>query len=138
MRACAVQDVSIAPVANSMNLLAAELSPAAAPTIKRTSGVLEDGQPSAVSSAPNADAPDTAADRGGLHPSTAALPPDPPAGTAGVLQLAVRLPDGRRAQRRFMDSDPVAAVEAWLRGEGPNMDQHVLSRQWPRKVIIAA
>ena len=53
-----------------------------------------------------------------------------------MLQLAVRLPDGRRGQRRFMDSDTVAAVEAWLHGEGLDMSQHVLSRQWPRKVSV--
>ncbi len=51
-----------------------------------------------------------------------------------MLELAVRLPNGQRTQRRFLNSDSVAAVETWLRHEGQDMNGRMLSRQWPRKV----
>ena len=53
-----------------------------------------------------------------------------------MLELAVRLPDGQRAQRRFMGSDAVASAETWLQHKGQDMNARVLSRQWPRKVTI--
>lgn len=38
------------------------------------------------------------------------LPPEPGAGDAGGCGLAVRFPDGRRAQRRFPRAAPLEAV----------------------------
>ena len=113
--------------------LPAAAPPIAAAPIKRKSGVLEDAEPSTVPSAANGATDHGEAGRGETDHGTAAVPPEPLAGGAGVVELAVRLPNGR-AQRRFMDSDTVAAVETWLRREGHDMDQQVLSRQWPRKV----
>ena len=61
--------------------------------------------------------------------------PEPADDAAGAMEIAVRLPDGR-LQRRFLCTDPVMAVEAWLRRQGQDMQRHVLSRQWPRKVRL--
>ena len=130
----AASGCNLSPGVDMVNLLAADLPSAAAPTTKRKSGVMEDPRLCAASSAATEDNLGAESGRGGTDPSTAALPPEPPAGVAGVLELAVRLPDGQRAQRRFVNSDTVAAVETWLRGKGQDINGRILSRQWPRKV----
>jgi hypothetical protein len=45
-----------------------------------------------------------------LASKAAALPPEPPAGEAGTIQVVVRLPDGARFGRRFRLSDPLSAA----------------------------
>jgi hypothetical protein len=42
------------------------------------------------------------------------LTSEPPPGTAGTVRIRFRLPDGRRTDRSFLDSDPVAMVYAYV------------------------
>jgi hypothetical protein len=48
--------------------------------------------------------------------AAAQLPPEPPTGE-GATRLAVRLPDGKRMQRRFLRSDPLQVVHTWCISE---------------------
>lgn len=42
---------------------------------------------------------------------------EPPSGTAGAVRIQFRLPDGRRSVRRFLQSDPVEMVYAYVESE---------------------
>ena len=48
----------------------------------------------------------------------AALPEEPQAGVENTLSLLVRLPNGSRAQRRFLPSDPVGHLYAFVWSQG--------------------
>ncbi|KAG7355876.1 Josephin domain protein [Nitzschia inconspicua] len=56
-----------------------------------------------------------------MEPTPAAvrveLTAEPPAGSDGAVRIQFRLPDGRRAVRRFLISDPVAMVYAYVESE---------------------
>lgn len=45
------------------------------------------------------------------------LTAEPPAGTAGAVRIQFRLPDGRRAVRRFLQTDSVAMIYAYVEAE---------------------
>lgn len=49
--------------------------------------------------------------------STVELTEEPPAGTAGAVRIQFRFPDGSRAVRRFLQSDPVGMVYAFVDSE---------------------
>lgn len=77
-----------------------------------------------------------------LAATTAALSPEPPAGT-DVVTVAVKLPDGQRLTRRFLKISPVKALYDYVdvRGPsaaGPNADfqpgTYLLVASRPRKV----
>lgn len=53
---------------------------------------------------------------------------------SGVLELAFRLPNNKRLQRRFRRSDTVSKVAAFLGQSSIDMQQHVIIRSFPRKV----
>jgi len=46
--------------------------------------------------------------------ATAALPDQPAAGSEGVVDVAVKLADGRRVRRRFHRSHPLQAIFSFL------------------------
>lgn len=52
----------------------------------------------------------------------------------GVLELAFRLPDNKRLQRRFRCDDTIGKVAAFLAHTGMDMQRHVIIRSFPRKV----
>lgn len=54
----------------------------------------------------------------------------------GVLELAFRLPDNKRLQRRFRCDDTVGKVAAFLARTGIDMQRHVIIRSFPRKVYM--
>lgn len=85
-----------------------------------------------------------------LASKAARLPPEPDAGTAGSMQVVVRLPTGSRKGRRFLPSDPLQAVfdfvdvECAVAAEGQAGDgssssikpgSYRLVTQFPRKVL---
>eukprot|EP00884_Botryococcus_braunii_P019864 jgi/Botrbrau1/6561/Bobra.40_2s0025.1 len=45
--------------------------------------------------------------------AAASLPPEPAVGTPGACRLAVRLPDGTRPARRFMETEPLRTIHTW-------------------------
>lgn len=53
----------------------------------------------------------------------------------GVLELAMRLPDNKRLQRRFKSDSQVSGIAAFLISSGLDMKQHVIMRSFPRKVM---
>jgi len=53
----------------------------------------------------------------------------------GVLELAMRLPDNKRLQRRFRADAAVSTVAVFLTSSGLDMHQHVIIRSFPRKVL---
>ncbi|DBA91903.1 TPA: hypothetical protein ACH3X2_003809 [Trebouxia sp. C0005] len=59
---------------------------------------------------------------------------EPPAGP-GVLELAMRLPDNKRLQRRFKADSQVSGIAAFLTSSGLDMKQHVIMRSFPRKAL---
>jgi UBX domain len=50
-------------------------------------------------------------------PVSVELTAEPPAGSPGAVRIQFRLPDGRRAVRRFLQSDLVAMVYAYVESE---------------------
>lgn len=59
-------------------------------------------------------------DRGGEEEEVVLiLPVEPAMGAEGVCRIAIRCPDGRRLQRRFLRTDPIQHVVAFCRGELP-------------------
>ncbi|KAL3148824.1 hypothetical protein ABBQ32_001704 [Trebouxia sp. C0010 RCD-2024] len=65
-----------------------------------------------------------------------ALEEEPSAGE-GVLELAFRLPNNKRLQRRFRRSDTVSKVAAFLGQSSIDMQQHVIIRSFPRKSLTS-
>ncbi len=47
----------------------------------------------------------------------------------------MRLPDNKRLQRRFKADSQVSGIAAFLTSSGLNMNQHVIMRSFPRKVM---
>lgn len=54
----------------------------------------------------------------------------------GVLELAFRLPDNNRLQRRFKSSAMIKSLTGFLTQNGLQMQQHVIMRSFPRKVKL--
>ena len=55
---------------------------------------------------------------------------------AGAVQLAFRLPDNKRLQRRFRSSDTLQSVVTFLSQSGLDMQRHMIVRSFPRKVTM--
>ena len=57
------------------------------------------------------------------------LTEEPPAGTAGSTKIQFRMPDGKRVVRRFMETDPVGMIYAFVEnesnGNGRSLDMKV-------------
>ena len=57
------------------------------------------------------------------------LTDEPPAGTAGSTRIQLRMPDGKRVVRRFMETDPVGMIYAFVEnesnGNGKSLDMKV-------------
>eukprot|EP00887_Chlorella_sp_A99_P005363 scaffold1.g5363.t1 len=65
-----------------------------------------------------------------------ALGEEPAAGAAdGALQLALRLPSGRRVVRRFAAGDTVGHIAVLAAAEGTDTAAHRIVRQFPRQVL---
>lgn len=62
---------------------------------------------------------------------------DEPSAGEGVLELAFRLPDNKRLQRRFSCNDPMSTVAVFLRQSGLDMQRHVIIRSFPRKSLTS-
>lgn len=59
---------------------------------------------------------------------------EPPTGTAGVATIQFRLPDGRRSVRRFLQSDPVGMMYAYVESESSGGGRAIeLHAGFPRK-----
>ena len=56
----------------------------------------------------------------------------------GVLELALRLPDNKRLQRRFKADAELGGVAAFVQSSGVDMTQHVIIRSFPRKVLAVS
>ena len=52
--------------------------------------------------------------------------------SAGVLEIAIRLPNGQREMRRFRSSDALASVLNYLAWKGHDVVGCVLVRAYPR------
>jgi hypothetical protein len=63
---------------------------------------------------------------------------EPPAGAPGALELGLRLPDGRRATRRFEAGQTVGHLAAFAAQQGADMGRHHLARQFPRQASAGA
>ena len=64
-----------------------------------------------------------------------AVPPEPPAGP-DVTRLVIKLPDGRRLDRRFEKSAPLEAALAFVESEDPDAETaYDLVSNFPRKVF---
>jgi hypothetical protein len=74
--------------------------------------------------------------RTNLAPALSQLEPPGPEPEDGpcVVTLAVRMPDGSRATRRFAESALVAELYGWLACQGVDPANHVLCTQFPRLV----
>ena len=53
----------------------------------------------------------------GIH-----LTPEPDKGTAGAVRIQLRLPDGKKVTRRFLESDLVKVIYAFVHGQCPSGD----------------
>lgn len=65
--------------------------------------------------------------------------PEPPKGGADVLQIAVRLPDGSRIVRRFLQSDRVALLYTFVQASAvaaPWIDTFALVTDYPRRHLV--
>ena len=64
-----------------------------------------------------------------------ALPEEPAAGAEGVVDVAVKLPDGRRVRRRFMKTHPLQSVFNFLVVEDDTLEHgtYRLVSQFPRR-----
>lgn len=57
-------------------------------------------------------------------------------GVAGVIELAIRLPNGTRLMRRFNNSQPVYDVLSFVRYSCPEIGPSpVLCAQMPRRIL---
>lgn len=67
----------------------------------------------------------------------APVPTEPPAGSPGVTELMIRLPNGGRLQRRFQETDTLAGVAAFVdaNAEGLPGEDYDLVTPFPRKVF---
>ena len=54
----------------------------------------------------------------------------------GTLQLAMRLPDNQRLQRRFRADAEVRQIAAYLTSKGLSMQHHSIMRSFPRQVRL--
>ena len=64
--------------------------------------------------------------------------PEPAEGAAGTLRVSLRLPDGRRATRRFTSASPVALLFQWADstpGVLHSAPSYGLAAQFPRRVL---
>ena len=59
------------------------------------------------------------------------MPPEPPAG-ADATRLVIRLPDGRRLDRRFDKSTALQVVIDYVEGEAPEEEEFDLVSAHPR------
>lgn len=65
-----------------------------------------------------------------------ALPDEPNAGEEGIVDVAIRLPDGRRVRRRFAKTDPLQAIFSFLvSAEHLEADTYRLVAQFPRRAF---
>mmetsp|Transcript_1825 Transcript_1825/g.5310 ORF Transcript_1825/g.5310 Transcript_1825/m.5310 type:complete len:101 (+) Transcript_1825:95-397(+) len=62
------------------------------------------------------------------------IPEEPPPGPA-ALEIAIRLPDGARLQRRFVLSDTVGTISEFLLSKGVDMSKYQLATVFPRTVL---
>jgi hypothetical protein len=62
-----------------------------------------------------------------------ALPPEPEAGGEGVTRLAVRLPDGRRLDRRWSKDDALQSVVDWVEAVDADSYDVALVSHFPRR-----
>lgn len=53
----------------------------------------------------------------------------------GVCEIAVKLPDSRRVSATFGLAQPLSDLVAWLSAQGWDMQQHRLSRAYPRQPL---
>ena len=67
--------------------------------------------------------------------SASAVPTEPAEGAQGGVLLALRLPDGLRVKRRFLCSEPLSSVRAFLSSMGVAMEGHVLATGFPPAVL---
>lgn len=58
-----------------------------------------------------------------------------PAAGPGILELAMRLPDNQRLQRRFRSDAALSNIATFLASKGLDMRQHVIMRSFPRKAL---
>ena len=64
------------------------------------------------------------------------LPEEPAAGDQGVVDVAIRLPDGRRVRRRFAKTDPLQAIFSFLvSAEHLEAGMYRLVAQFPRRAF---
>lgn len=63
------------------------------------------------------------------------LPAEPEAGGEGVVEVAVRLPGGCRASRRFSAVHTVGHLAAFAASQGADMAACQLALQFPRRVL---
>lgn len=81
-----------------------------------------------------AEAPPVAAPAPGV--ALPELGPEPEAGTAGAVEVALRLPGGARASRRFFSaSDTVGHLAAFAAQQGADMGACQLAAQFPRRLF---
>lgn len=65
-----------------------------------------------------------------------ALPPEPDAGAPGVARVAVRMPDGRRLDRRWAKEAPLSLLLDWVEGAELHDDYEVLLElHFPRRAF---
>jgi hypothetical protein len=76
----------------------------------------------------------TAARRVARLAKAATLPPEPPAGE-GATRLVIRLPDGRRLDRRFEKIAKLQVAIDYVESEDPDGDDVDLVSNFPRKVF---
>jgi FAS-associated factor 2 len=95
----------------------------------------------ANAAAAHAAASASAAARCAAAAESLAATPEPEEGSPDALRVALRLPDGRRAQRRFHASSPAALLFAWadatpgvLHG-GAGGAAYALAAAFPRRVL---
>ena len=63
----------------------------------------------------------------------ATLPAEPPQGAADATRVVVRMPDGRRLDRRFPKDCALRVVVDWVESEEPELFDFALVSNYPRK-----
>lgn len=56
-------------------------------------------------------------------------------GCTGVAALAIRMPDGQRVTRRFLETHKFKVVQDYLMTQGVDVSQHTVATTFPRAVI---
>jgi hypothetical protein len=64
----------------------------------------------------------------------AMVPTEPAPSDAGVTTIAFRMTDGSRIQRRFIESNQIKHLIAFIEAEGTNMDELQLMTNFPKKI----